>query len=168
MRLRCIGSCLPAFRGLTGCWRTWSVWVRIPSGSSAGTFRSFGRRYYQVEGSCLVVSLVCRMRMLTASIPLAAASCSSLTLRWMRPAAEAAQTGGSSGGRMFLGRRGVFERVKGVTDAVSGFAGGEKTTAHYERVSEGDTGHAESVKIDLRSLEDDLWAVVESLFRGGA
>jgi peptide-methionine (S)-S-oxide reductase len=30
---------------------------------------------------------------------------------------------------------------------VSGFAGGDKSTAHYERVSEGDTGHAESVKI---------------------
>jgi peptide-methionine (S)-S-oxide reductase len=34
-----------------------------------------------------------------------------------------------------------------VKDAVSGFAGGEKSTAHYEMVSEGNTGHAESVKI---------------------
>lgn len=50
-------------------------------------------------------------------------------------------------GGCFWGVAGVFERVKGVTDVVSGFAGGEKSTAHYERVSEGDTGHAESVKI---------------------
>jgi peptide-methionine (S)-S-oxide reductase len=50
-------------------------------------------------------------------------------------------------GGCFWGVAGVFERVKGVTDVVSGFAGGEKATAHYERVSEGDTGHAESVKI---------------------
>lgn len=50
-------------------------------------------------------------------------------------------------GGCFWGVAGVFERVKGVTEVVSGFAGGEKATAHYERVSEGDTGHAESVKI---------------------
>jgi peptide-methionine (S)-S-oxide reductase len=51
------------------------------------------------------------------------------------------------GGGCFWGVQGVFERVKGVTDVVAGFAGGNKSTAHYERVSEGDTGHAESVKI---------------------
>jgi peptide-methionine (S)-S-oxide reductase len=50
-------------------------------------------------------------------------------------------------GGCFWGVEGVFERLKGVTDVVSGFAGGEKSTAHYERVSEGDTGHAESVKV---------------------
>lgn len=50
-------------------------------------------------------------------------------------------------GGCFWGVEGVFERLKGVTDVVSGFAGGDKSTAHYERVSEGDTGHAESVKI---------------------
>ncbi len=50
-------------------------------------------------------------------------------------------------GGCFWGVAGVFERVKGVTDVVSGFSGGEKSTAHYERVSEGNTGHAESVKI---------------------
>jgi peptide-methionine (S)-S-oxide reductase len=50
-------------------------------------------------------------------------------------------------GGCFWGVEGVFERIKGVTDVVSGFAGGDKKTAHYERVSEGDTGHAESVQI---------------------
>jgi peptide-methionine (S)-S-oxide reductase len=50
-------------------------------------------------------------------------------------------------GGCFWGVEGVFERVKGVTDVVSGFSGGDKKTAHYETVSEGDTGHAESVKI---------------------
>ncbi|HEY3938461.1 MAG TPA: peptide-methionine (S)-S-oxide reductase MsrA [Bryobacteraceae bacterium] len=50
-------------------------------------------------------------------------------------------------GGCFWGIEGLFERVKGVKDAVSGFAGGEKATAHYDMVSEGNTGHAESVKI---------------------
>jgi peptide-methionine (S)-S-oxide reductase len=50
-------------------------------------------------------------------------------------------------GGCFWGVEGVFERVKGVTDVVSGFAGGSKNTAHYETVSIGTTGHAESVQI---------------------
>lgn len=67
------------------------------------------------------------------------------------PSADSAPATGKQtavlAGGCFWGVAGVFERVKGVSEVVSGFAGGEKSTAHYERVSEGDTGHAESVKI---------------------
>lgn len=62
------------------------------------------------------------------------------------PAAEGQQTAVLAGG-CFWGIEGVFERVKGVTNAVSGFAGGAKSTAHYDEVSTGTTGHAESVEI---------------------
>jgi peptide-methionine (S)-S-oxide reductase len=47
----------------------------------------------------------------------------------------------------FWGVQGVYQHVKGVVSAVSGYAGGEKNTAEYERVSTGRTGHAESVQI---------------------
>jgi peptide-methionine (S)-S-oxide reductase len=47
----------------------------------------------------------------------------------------------------FWGVEAVFESLKGVSDVVSGYAGGSKSTAHYEIVSLGQTGHAESVKI---------------------
>jgi peptide-methionine (S)-S-oxide reductase len=50
-------------------------------------------------------------------------------------------------GGCFWGMEGVFERIKGVKKVVSGFAGGDKSTAHYEEVSTGRTGHAESVRI---------------------
>ncbi len=50
-------------------------------------------------------------------------------------------------GGCFWGVQGVFQHVKGVTNAVSGYAGGDKQTAHYETVSSGRTGHAESVQI---------------------
>ncbi len=50
-------------------------------------------------------------------------------------------------GGCFWGVEAVFERLKGVSNVVSGFAGGSKTTAHYEIVSTGMTGHAESVEI---------------------
>jgi peptide-methionine (S)-S-oxide reductase len=50
-------------------------------------------------------------------------------------------------GGCFWGVQGVYQHVKGVTSAVSGYAGGEKKTAEYEIVSGGNTGHAESVRI---------------------
>ena len=48
-------------------------------------------------------------------------------------------------GGCFWGVQGVFQHVKGVTRAVSGYAGGTKDTAIYEVVGTGRTGHAESV-----------------------
>jgi len=50
-------------------------------------------------------------------------------------------------GGCFWGVQGVFQHVRGVSNVVSGYAGGNRDTARYERVSEGDTGHAESVQI---------------------
>ncbi|KPU61774.1 peptide-methionine (S)-S-oxide reductase [Pseudomonas fluorescens] len=50
-------------------------------------------------------------------------------------------------GGCFWGVQGVFQHVKGVKNAVSGYAGGAANTAQYERVSSGNTGHAESVEV---------------------
>ena len=50
-------------------------------------------------------------------------------------------------GGCFWGVQGVFQHVKGVQNAVSGYAGGKADTANYDTVSGGQTGHAESVEI---------------------
>ncbi|WP_218511391.1 peptide-methionine (S)-S-oxide reductase MsrA [Variovorax sp. dw_308] len=50
-------------------------------------------------------------------------------------------------GGCFWGVQGVFQHVKGVTNAVSGYAGGDEKSAQYESVGSGATGHAESVAI---------------------
>jgi len=50
-------------------------------------------------------------------------------------------------GGCFWGVQGVFQHVKGVSKAVSGYTGGAKDTAVYETVGGGNTGHAESVEI---------------------
>ncbi len=52
-------------------------------------------------------------------------------------------------GGCFWGVQDVFQHVKGVTKAVSGYAGGAKATASYPLVSTGTTGHAESVEISF-------------------
>lgn len=50
-------------------------------------------------------------------------------------------------GGCFWGMEAVFEHVRGVTNVVSGYAGGSKGDANYDAVSREDTGHAEAVKI---------------------
>ncbi len=50
-------------------------------------------------------------------------------------------------GGCFWGIEAVFEHVKGVRSAVSGYAGGTTASPTYEQVSSGDTGHAESVQV---------------------
>ncbi|MDO6415870.1 peptide-methionine (S)-S-oxide reductase MsrA [Sphingomonas sp. BIUV-7] len=62
------------------------------------------------------------------------------------PATGTSETAVFAGG-CFWGVQGVFQHVKGVTSAVSGYTGGTLRGPSYERVSEGDTGHAESVKV---------------------
>lgn len=62
------------------------------------------------------------------------------------PGSSHSETALFSGG-CFWGIQGVFQHVKGVTNAVSGYAGGNAQTANYDQVSNGDTGHAETVQV---------------------
>src|SRR6201998_3504743 len=63
-----------------------------------------------------------------------------------RASASARETAVISGG-CFWGIQAVFQHVKGVVSATSGYSGGSAKTAEYETVSTGETGHAESVQI---------------------
>lgn len=70
-----------------------------------------------------------------------------------KPAVDSPLTTSSSketavlAGGCFWGIQAVFSHLKGVVSATSGYSGGEAGTAHYEEVSTGTTGHAESVKL---------------------
>jgi len=50
-------------------------------------------------------------------------------------------------GGCFWGMQAVFESLRGVTHVVAGYSGGDAATAHYDMVSTGTTGHAESVEV---------------------
>ena len=64
------------------------------------------------------------------------------------PSNAASETAVLAGG-CFWGVQGVFQHVKGVTQAVSGYAGGSKASAIYAVVGSGMTGHAEAVRISF-------------------
>jgi peptide-methionine (S)-S-oxide reductase len=63
-----------------------------------------------------------------------------------RPGQPSSEVAVFAGG-CFWGVQAVFQHVKGVTAAVSGYAGGQERSAHYEMVGRGGTGHAESVRV---------------------
>jgi peptide-methionine (S)-S-oxide reductase len=64
-----------------------------------------------------------------------------------QPASQATSEVVVFAGGCFWGVQGVYQHVKGVTSAVSGYAGGDKNTAKYDIVSNGRSGHAESVRV---------------------
>ncbi len=62
-------------------------------------------------------------------------------------AAKAGRETAVFAGGCFWGVQAVFQHVDGVSEALSGYAGGSAATASYDLVSTGDTGHAESVRV---------------------
>jgi len=64
-----------------------------------------------------------------------------------QPLAKGAPQTAVIAGGCFWGVQGVYQHLKGVKSVLSGYSGGERDTADYESVSDGDSGHAESVQI---------------------
>jgi peptide-methionine (S)-S-oxide reductase len=67
-------------------------------------------------------------------------------------------------GGCFWGVQGVFQHVKGVTGAVSGYAGGDEDSAQYEKVATGITGHAESVRVAFDPREISFGRLLQIYF----
>lgn len=78
-------------------------------------------------------------------------------------ASAAEQTAVFAGG-CFWGVDAVFKHVKGVTEVVSGYSGGNADTAHYDQVSNGDTGHAESVRVRFDPTRVSYQQLLEVFF----
>ena len=67
-------------------------------------------------------------------------------------------------GGCFWGVQGVFAHVKGVTQAVSGYAGGRLADPSYEQVSSGSTGHAESVRVTFDPAQVSYGKLLQIFF----
>jgi len=80
-----------------------------------------------------------------------------------RASSSSPQTAVISGG-CFWGIQAVFQHVKGVISATSGYSGGSSKTAEYEIVSTGETGHAESVKIVYDSSQITYGELLQVFF----
>lgn len=96
------------------------------------------------------------MRRLLSTLFVALAACSSAAtrdegLKLPAPTVDAAPATGEAtavfAGGCFWGVEGVFQHVRGVKSVRAGYSGGDAAHANYDDVSEGDTGHAESVRV---------------------
>lgn len=67
-------------------------------------------------------------------------------------------------GGCFWGMQAVYEHTKGVAQALSGYAGGAKNTAHYEMVGTGSTGHAESEQVTFDPRQISLGKILQIYF----
>ena len=93
----------------------------------------------------------------------AAVAISPPTLDATAPSGSGLQTAVLAGG-CFWGMQGVYEHTKGVTAAVSGYAGGKQETAHYEMVGTGRTGHAESVSVTFDPQQISYGKILQIYF----
>lgn len=78
-------------------------------------------------------------------------------------AAAGLQTAVFAGG-CFWGVDAVFKHVKGVSEVESGYAGGNASTAKYEKVSAGDTGHAEAVRVRFNPAQVSYQQLLKVFF----
>jgi peptide-methionine (S)-S-oxide reductase len=81
-----------------------------------------------------------------------------------QPAGQATSEVAVFAGGCFWGVQGVFQHVKGVTSALSGYAGGDKRSADYDTVSGGRSGHAESVQVTYDPREISYGRLLQIYF----
>jgi peptide-methionine (S)-S-oxide reductase len=116
-----------------------------------------------------------RSSVLAAALVLALSACQPVNASisaQVRPApAVDAQLAGSGGkstaviaGGCFWGVSGVFSHVKGVQSVLAGYSGGSADTAHYEMVSGGQTGQAESVQITYNPSQISYGKILQIFF----
>lgn len=79
------------------------------------------------------------------------------------PASGTVQTAVLAGG-CFWGTQGMFEHVRGVKRVVAGYAGGQADTAHYEMVGSGQTGHAESIRVEYDPRQVSYGQILQLFF----
>jgi len=94
-----------------------------------------------------VVSAIAALGLAWAIVPSSAETAHAIPAPTADEVAAATTRTAVFAGGCFWGVQGVFQHVNGVTSAVSGYAGGDKSTAVYEKVGSGRTGHAESVRV---------------------
>lgn len=109
------------------------------------------------------------MRFLKKALLAGAAVVALSAAAFPNPPAEQAPPAGSTAkivlaGGCFWGMEGVFESLRGVRNVVSGYSGGAAATAHYELVSTGTTGHAESVELTYDPAKISFAQILEVYF----
>ncbi|TNM60515.1 peptide-methionine (S)-S-oxide reductase MsrA [Aliirhizobium smilacinae] len=113
-------------------------------------------------------SLGAMLALLLFAVPATASLAAEAAVVIPAPSVDEAAKGNSEtavfAGGCFWGIQAVFQHVKGVKNAVSGYSGGAKETASYETVSLGQTGHAEAVEVTFDPNEVSYGTLLQIFF----
>jgi peptide-methionine (S)-S-oxide reductase len=115
------------------------------------------------SGALLLFGLIGVWTFVRAAEPVTLIPPPALDAEAAAPGAAKLQTIVLAGG-CFWGVQAVYQHVKGVSQAVSGYAGGTKETARYEIVSSGGTGHAESVQVTFDPAQISYGRILQIFF----
>src|SRR5262245_30915497 len=117
------------------------------------------------SSTVLILASVLLMGLAVASYPVAADGARIVPAPMVdAPPGQATSAVVVLAGGCFWGVQGVYQHVKGVTSAVSGYAGGDRKTAEYETVSMGRTGHAESVQVTYDPRQISYGRILQIFF----
>src|SRR5262245_36820097 len=133
--------------------------------SVSKTFALSARLRPLLYGVGVAALLACGVAALQPSLSRGDAAAVPVPAPALDPAAgqSGTQTAVLAGG-CFWGVQAVFQHVKGVERVLSGYAGGEQSTAAYEQVSTGATGHAESVEITFDPAQISYGEILRIFF----
>jgi peptide-methionine (S)-S-oxide reductase len=134
--------------------------ITQPPASSAGRLASWA---WRSAGALLFLGLLGALWQVSVRAAEPAVVIPAPALDAPKPGAPGLQTVVLAGG-CFWGVQAVFQHVKGVSQAVSGYAGGSKETAIYEVVSSGRTGHAESVQVTFDPRQISYGRILQIYF----
>ncbi len=118
----------------------------------AAAVRPGSPRAYRRHKSAAPGAFAAALVILCALVPLGSCTAAEQAVAIPPPTLDSPKAAGPMqtavlAGGCFWGVQGVYEHLDGVRRVVSGYSGGERSTAHYQDVGQGNTGHAESVQI---------------------
>lgn len=137
--------------------------------SHAPLARSGSPRLYRGVSAAAAAPFAAALLLVGALVPLGSCAAAEQAVAIPAPAVDSPKAAGPVqtavlAGGCFWGVQGVYEHLNGVRRVVAGYSGGQRGTARYEIVGQGDSGHAESVQITYDPQEVTYGEILQVFF----
>jgi peptide-methionine (S)-S-oxide reductase len=131
--------------------------------------RSGSPRLHRGVSAAVAAPLAAALLLVCALLPLGSSTAAEQAVAIPAPAVDSPKAAGALqtavlAGGCFWGVQGVYEHLNGVRRVVAGYSGGQRSTARYEIVGQGDSGHAESVQITYDPQEVTYGEILQVFF----
>lgn len=131
--------------------------------------RSGSLRLHRGVSAAVAAPLAAALLLVCALLPLGSSAAAEQAVAIPAPAVDSPKAAGPLqtavlAGGCFWGVQGVYEHLNGVRRVVAGYSGGQRSTARYEIVGQGDSGHAESVQITYDPQEVTYGEILQVFF----